>query len=575
MKINRRMFLAGSASAAALAALAACSGSDSSSSATAVKLDGSDLNPQDRDALQDGGSLTIPIGQIIPNFNPLQMDGNLYDNATTLNLFISPANWVYAEDATFTARPEFCKEFTSEEKDGKTVVTLTLNPDARWNNGSPITWADYEATWKACNGEDEAFKAVVATTDGYNHIESVVQGVDEYQVVITFKAIFPDWGTVTGAALPASLCKDVDTFANGWKDGSVTDYAAGPFIVTSYDSTSGTIVLGRNASWWGEPAKLEKITLKVIDPSQLGTAFANKEIDIVTPVIDSSTYQQCGQRKDGEVRQSAGVSWRHFTMNGASGILADQKLRQALVKGMDRVTMTEADLQGLPVPASQLQLGNHLFMPQENGYKDNTGDFAFDAEKAKSELDKLGWKVPDNAQDGIREKDGTRLSIKYLRLPSLSTSATEGKILQANMKEIGVEIVMDDTNDNDFFPERIAKGNFEIVAFTWVGTPYPMANIGQIYGDGAVQNYGKISSDKITEYIEKVATEGDEDKRIKLANEADAEIWNLCGTIPIYVRADYTAVPASLANYGSFGLSTGRPEDIGYVAGSASATPTA
>ena len=207
MKINRRMFLAGSASAAALAALAACSGSDSSSSATAVKLDGSDLNPQDRDALQDGGSLTIPIGQIIPNFNPLQMDGNLQDNASTLNLFISPANWVYAEDATFTARPEFCKEFTSEEKDGKTVVTLTLNPDARWNNGSPITWADYEATWKACNGEDEAFKAVVATTDGYNHIESVVQGVDEYQVVITFKAIFPDWGTVTGSACPPACAR--------------------------------------------------------------------------------------------------------------------------------------------------------------------------------------------------------------------------------------------------------------------------------------------------------------------------------------------------------------------------------
>ena len=565
MMINRRLFLGGSASVAALAALAACgSGSSSSSdaSATPVKLAASAINKQDRSKLSQGGSLSIPMSSMVPNYNPLHIDGGTTDNSRIQD-FAGIHNFIYADDGTFTAREEFCKDFKDEEKDGKTVVTMHLNPEAKWNSGDAITYADYQGCWKACNGTDDAFTEMVSSTDGWDHIESIEQGSDEYEMVVTFNSVFPDWSAVlSGTIVPAKLTESPEAFSS-WTDASDTDYWAGPFIVTSADSTKQAVVLEPNDAWWGEKPLLDKVTFKVVDSSATGTAFANKELDVVDTIIDASTYQQCEQRADGEIRQAAGLQWRHFTMNGASGLLADQKLRQAIVKGIDRETITKADLQGLPVPASQLQLGNHLFAPQDADYQDNTGDLAFNKEQAVKDLESLGWTLPDGKE--YREKDGQTLSIKYLRLPDLATSATEGKVLQANMKAIGVEIVMDDTNNDDFFPERVKKGNFEIVSFAWQGTPYPMDNIGQVYGKGSASNYTGLSSDALEKLIDEVAVEADHAKRVKLAQDADKEIWKLAGVIPIYSRAAYTAVPKKLANYGSFGLSSVRPEDIGYT----------
>ena len=577
MMINRRLFLGGSASVAALAALAACSGSGSSSSsgasATPTKLAASDINKVDRDKLQKGGELTIPIGTWIPNYNRLHIDGNTGD-ASTLASFVLGSNFIWADDASISVDKDYCTDYKEEEVDGNTVITLTLNPDAKWNSGDPINYEDYKAAWEFCNGTDDAKTAVVASTDGWDHIKSIEQGKDEFEVVTTFDGIFPDWSSVIGGAtVPAALCKDVDTFS-GWTDANNTDYWTGPFIVTSADKTKQIITLGHNPNWWGDEPLLDTVTIKVVDASQLGTAFANSEIDTVDTIIDASTYQQCQQRSDGEIRQAAGLQWRHFTMNGASGLLADQKLRQALVKGIDRETITEADLQGLPVPASQLQLGNHFFMPNDADYQDNSGDYKFNKEQAIKELEELGWTLPDGKD--YREKDGQTLSIKYLRLPDAATSATEGKVLQANMKDIGVEIVMDDTNNDDFFPERIKKGNFEIVAFTWIGTDWPMANIGQIYGKGSASNYTGVWSEELEKLIDEVAKEADHKKRVELAQKADKIIWDEAIVTPIYSRAGYVAVPKALANYGAFGLSSGRAQDIGYTdLSGATATPSA
>lgn len=567
MQINRRLFLSGTASAAALAALAACGGGSSSSSASAsagpVELAAADINPQDRSALQQGGEFKIPITAMIPNYNPLHIDGLVADNGTTLQGFTGVQNWLYNEDGTFEADGRFCLDYTEEEVDGKTVITMHLNPEAKWNSGDAIQVADYQGCWQACRGTDDDFNAVVASTDGWEHIESIEAGADEFEMITTFDGIFPDWSAIlSGSIVPASLTTDAEAFSS-WTDGSNTDYWTGPYLVTNADSAKQVLTLEPNPNWWGDAPLLDKITLRVIDTSQLGTAFGNSEVDYVSPIIDAATYEQCSQRADGEIRQAYGLQWRHFTMNGASGILADQAVRQALVKGMDRVTMTEADLQGLPVPASQLQLGNHLFMPHNDGYVDNSGDYAYDPEAAAADLEAAGWTLAEGAE--FREKDGQKLSIKYLRLPDVSTSATEGRILQSNMAAIGVEIVMDDTNSDDFFP-RISQGNFEIVAFTWQGTPYPMNNIGQIYGEGSASNYTGVSDPELEELIDQVAVEADPDKRIDLANQADAKIWELATVTPIYARADYSAVPKNLANYGAFGLSTARPEDMGYVA---------
>ncbi|WP_067781854.1 ABC transporter family substrate-binding protein [Actinomyces vulturis] len=562
MMISRRSFIAGSASVAVLAALAACDKKESASSGGSVSssdLAASDINPMERDKVQDGGTFVMPIEDWITNFNPNTPEGSNGDNQSRLGMWTRPTNFIFDAHGERSLNNNFLLDTNVEEVDGKTVVTLKLNPAAKWNNGESITWEDYAATKAACDGSDPAFAEVIGSDDGYRDMESVVRGADDYEVIITYKFAFPDWSQPIDEVLPRFLCTDAETY-NSWTTPEQTEYASGPFIISEADKTKGTLTLTRNPNWWGDPGKLDTVVLKVIGADQAPAAFANKEIDCVNSIIDSASYEQCSSREDGVIRQSSGLSWRHFTINGEAGVLQDQALRKALLPAIDRLTMAKADLQGLPVPAEELILGNHFYMPVQEGYQNNAPEF--DPEATKKALDELGWVLPEGGT--VREKDGEKLSIKYLRLPNTSTSANEGKILQENFAKVGCEVVMDDVAPADFFP-RITEGNFEIVTFTWTGTPYPVANVGQVYGKGQGGNYAHVWSQEIQDLMPKIAGEMDPQKRIELANECDRAVWDLAAVIPIYNRASYTAVPSNLANYGSYGLQTVRSEDIGYV----------
>lgn len=93
-----------------------------------------------------------------------------------------------------------------------------------------------------------------------------------------------------------------------------------------------------------------------------------------------------------------------------------------------------------------------------------------------------------------------------------------------------------------------------------------MANVGQIYGTpGSNSNFSGVSDPEIDEYIKKIATETDRDERIKLTNEVDKVIWDNVMTLPLYYRANITAVPANLVNYGATAFESFPAENIGFA----------
>lgn len=257
-------------------------------------------------------------------------------------------------------------------------------------------------------------------------------------------------------------------------------------------------------------------------------------------------------------------------MNSESGVLQDVKVRQAINKGIDRESIANSDLAGIPdlVP-SELMMGNHFFMPGQDGYQDNSGDYAYNPETAGSDLDALGWTL--NETSGYREKDGKTLEFDYAMMPDVPTSKNEGELLQAQMKEIGVKVNINNVDSDAFFSDTVPGGKFGVTTFTWQGTPYPMANVGQIYGcDNSLaqnggMNYSRYCDETVKELIPQIDTEPDHDKRVELVNQADKAIWDAVMTIPIYRRLEMTAVPSNLANYGAFGMQTVRAEDIGFT----------
>ncbi|MFC7580982.1 ABC transporter family substrate-binding protein [Schaalia naturae] len=544
---------------------------DAGSSGSATALAASDVNEQPRDALQQGGTLRMTIASMPTNWNMMETDGNTVDNRDIYEFLLSQtANWIFAADGTYEPNTNYLESYDVQDAtaDKGQVVTLNLNPDAKWNSGRSITWEDYESQWKACNGENEDF--LCASTDGFNQIASVEQGDSEFQVVVTFKGAYPDWAGTLSSPTAKEVTADADTFNEGWQEYN-NDWTAGPYIVDSVDDAQQLITLVPNPQWWGDKPMLDTVTFRALDASAQGNAFANSEIDILKGIINGDQYAQAATRSDAEVRRAGGLQWRHYTFNSESGVLQDVKVRQAIVKGIDREAVANSDLAGIPdIVPSELMLGNHFFMPGQEGYVDNSADYAYDPTKAGEELDALGWTL--NETSGYREKDGDTLEFDYAMMADVPTSKNEGELLQAQLKEIGVKVDITNVESDSFFSDTMPNGKFGVSTFAWQGTQFPMQNVGQIYGCDASlaqnggSNYSRYCDPTVKELIPQIDTEEDHDTRVDLANQADKAIWDAVETLPIYRRLELTAVPKNLANYGAFGMQTTRAEDIGYVA---------
>jgi peptide/nickel transport system substrate-binding protein len=496
-----------------------------------------------------------------PNFNVAELDGRLADAGAVVGgllpgLFDFDAagqpvlNRDYLESAELTATAP------------KQVVTYDINPKARWYDDTPITWVDFEAQWEALNGTDPAYR--VASTQGYDKIESVVRGRDDREAVVTFRRPYADWKGLFDL-YPASTNRDPAVFNDGWKDRPRT--TAGPFKLEGVDRTGHTITLVRNEKWWGKPATLDRIVFRVIDPDAQVDALANGEIDFIDVGPDVNKLRRAESMPGISLRKAGGADYRHLTMNSRSKVLNDVTVRRALARAINREQIARALLGPLGVPA--VALGNHIFMPNQKGYQDNAGTVGrYDREQATAMLDAAGW-TP--GPDGVRMKDGTPLAIRFVIPSQVATSLQEGQLLQGMLHAVGAKLDIQVVPTGDFFDKYVSPGNFDFTVFSWLGGVFPISGNKSIYAkpadDRIQQNYARVGSDELDALFDRATAEFDPDKAVALGNQIDAMIWDEVHSLTTYQRPEIVAANSKLANFGAFGFASSRYEDIGFTTG--------
>ena len=344
----------------ALAMLAsACGGSGASgggqgtSSSSAPSATAEDVNPTDRSQLQDGGVLRWPIDNYPVNFNNNELDGTNASGAEVLGALM-PSMFNFDAAASPSVNTDYITSGVLTTQSPKEVVTYRINPKAIWYDGTPITEPDFEAQWKALRGVDPAYK--IASSNGYEKIESVTKGSDDHEVVVTFARPYVDWQGLFSPLYPASTNGSPSVFNDGWKAKPLT--TAGPFKLASTDQTAKTITLTRNEKWWGRPAKLDQIIFRVLDPDAQIDSLANGEIDLMDVGPDVNKLKRAQSTAGVTIRRSGGPNFRHVTMNGTSPILSDLNVRKAVAMSINRATIAKALLGPLGVPA--VPLGNHI-----------------------------------------------------------------------------------------------------------------------------------------------------------------------------------------------------------------------
>ncbi|MET8625486.1 ABC transporter family substrate-binding protein [Kitasatospora sp. NPDC004669] len=539
------------AAAVALAVTACTSGGSGSADNVAKseppRQDSQDINAKSSDQVKDGGEVRFQLDQWITQWNPLQVDGGTYTDTVNLIRAVEPSLFGTDASGTFQPNPDYLVE-AKVTSTSPQVITYRLNPKAKWSDGKPLGYLDFKADWQTSNGKDPAYN--INDPSGYELISAVEQGADPTEVKVTFAQPYADWQNLFRPLIPAAGISTPDDFNKGWVE--KIPITAGPLKVGVADKTAQTLSLVPDPAWWGTKAKLDKITFRVMDKSASIQAYLNNEIDLASAGT-ATAYGQLKNAKDTVIRAASPWDEVHISFGG-NGALADQKVRQALGKALDRSALIKIANNGVPVEFKPL--GNHIIMPNQSGYQDNSGDWAkFDLAAAKKLLDEAGWK---ESGSGPRTKDGQSLELHWVLSDGTPQAQLDLATAAAAMwQAAGVKVDLDKVPANDFFAKYVTPGKFDLAV--WRNTDsFPnsksLANFRLPVGDNSFQNPSRLGSQEIDDLLKKAAGTVDPVEAAKLYNQADTKIWELGHTVELYQRPVVVAARKGLANYGAFGL---------------------
>ncbi|MFI0983182.1 ABC transporter family substrate-binding protein [Streptomyces sp. NPDC021093] len=550
------------ASVTASLLLTAC-GSDKSESEPkkkAVAEHASEVNPQPASALKQGGELKIPVREWITQFNPSHVEGSQGDRNTIADPMM-PSVWQQDAKGVITPDKDYVESVSSVDKGGKQVITYKLNPKAKWSDGTPFSYRDFEAMWKAQGQGNDKF--LISESTGYEDIESVKAGANDQEVVVTMKKFSSQYQLMFWDLVPAKYIDTPEKFNKGWVE--KIPVTAGPYKLGKMDKTAQTITMVPDANWWGEKPKLDKIVIRVLQPDAQIDAFLNKELDITT-ASTADYYKRLKGAKDTDFRIGSPWDETHMTF-GSEGVVSDVKVRQAVQMAVDNKVM--ADIAGKGLPVEFKTLGSHFYMPNQVGYQDNSGKYGKgDVAAAGKLLDEAGWKSGGEGQ--IRTKDGKKLELNYVTGAGASaTVKARDAATQSMLKKVGIDMKINEVSQNDYFNKYVNKGAFDITGFRFTSRKALTSDGFGIYRDpkgGQIfQNYGKVvTPGGEAKFREALAAKTPEEAR-KLQNEADKLFWDAGHSLEIFQTPAIIATPKKLANYGSPGLASVEWAKVGYM----------
>lgn len=426
-----------------LPALAGCSEDAREASIAASQ----DIAPAPRDALKNGGTLRWAVDAMPGTLNAFQSDAD----ATTARIAgaVLPSMFTINASGRPQRNADYLDAADISTRDPKQVVTYKINSKARWSNGTAITAADFIAQWTALRGKDNTYWT--ARNAGYDRIGKVEQGANVHEVKVTFARPYADWRSLFTPLYPKSVMGSPNAFNEGARE--QLKVGAGPFLVQKRDTEEGRVILVRNPRWWGEPAKLKRIVLQSLPGDKRAAALAKGSVDVTAvdqiaakrvasarrPASSSSPRRpaegNAGPQSNGKragakaaaaensalrgytIRKALEPAYTQLALNGSSGPLADDRVRRAVARALDRQALADTVLKPLDLPSKPL--GSHLLMAGQYGYADHSdalGDQ--DAGAAKALLADAGWKSDGAdrqqagekagapAPDGYRDEDG-------------------------------------------------------------------------------------------------------------------------------------------------------------------------
>jgi peptide/nickel transport system substrate-binding protein len=426
------------------------------------------------------------------------------------------------------------------------ALTYTIRPDATWGDGTPVSTDDVLFTYEVGRAPDSG----VSNAELYRRI-TAIDRVDAKTFVMHVDRVTFDYNAINDfRLLPAHLERPV--FAadpSAYRSRTVYDTDTinpglyfGPYRITQV-STGAFVVLEPNPTWWGDKPFFQKIVVKVIEnTAALEANLLAGGIDMIAGelglTIDQALAFEKRHGQDYQIVYKPGLVYEHIDLNLDNPILADRRVRHALIMGLDRKALCQQLFEGRQAVADT------SVNPLDWVYSEDVPKYHEDLAAAGALLDQAGW---SDLRDGVRHNaEGEPLTLELMTTAGSRTRELVEQVLQSQWRRLGIDVRIRNEPARVFFGETVRKRKFGAMAmFAWISAPESVPRttlhsdqIPTATNGWAGQNDTGFKNAEVDKLIDAIERELDRDKRKAMWHRLQEIYAEELPALPLYFRSE-------------------------------------
>ncbi len=435
-------------------------------------------------------------------------------------------------------------------------VTWRLREGWRWGDGTPVSAEDMLFAWQAGRDFSTGFGASEFYRQAY---EAIV--VDPRTITLRFDRVTFEYGSSGNwEPLPSHIERrrweqEPRTYRS--RSAYETETANpglwnGPYRVTGVQPGAG-VTLERNAAWNGPAPAFRRINIRTVEnTAALEAQLLSGQLDMVAGELGLPLDQASALERRAGSRfrfiYKPGLVYEHMDLNLDTPMLADRRVRQALLMAIDRGQIVQRLFEGRQSVA-------HTTVNVLDGvHDDNVRQWPFDLARARTLLEEAGWRP---GPDGIRRNAaGERLSIELMTTAGNRSREAVQQVVQGMWRQAGIETRIRNEPPRVFFGETVSRRRFTGAAlFAWISSPENVPRT-SLHSDEiprpernwSGQNYTGFRNAEMDALLEAIPIELDFERRRALWHRLQAIYAEELPVLPLWFRSDAHVLPTWLEN---------------------------